>query len=141
MRYQDVKTEEDSSEKSSESRDSSKDKEGEEEPLHVSSPSSQHKQEGSLLGKPVEAEPSSELGEEVEQMAPKEHRLAEESSTEAMEVAPSEATSTVDDLTPMHSQDTIMVHAPEGRSRVWTKQGKSTDERKRKRQILYTDSI
>ena len=90
-----------------------KNEEGEEEPPQVSPPPLQHKQEGSPLGEPLEGEPSSKLGDEVEQMAPKEDEQAEESGAETMEVAPSEAVSTVGDLTPMHSQDAVKVHAPE----------------------------
>ena len=53
----------------------------------------------------MEAEPSRELGGEVERMAPEEDEQAGESSAEAMEAAPSEAALTVGDLTSVHRQD------------------------------------
>ena len=77
------------------------------------SPPASQEQEETLPKELARDESSNRLTEETEKVAPEGDEPANDANAEAMEVAPSEAASTVGDLMPAHSQDAVIVHAPE----------------------------
>ena len=50
-----------------------------------------------------------------------------------MEVALSAATLTVGNLTPIHSQDAVIIHAPRRRCTAWTEWDESPDQQVKKK--------